>query len=435
MLSIVHACTEFHHYIFGKQVTVYNNHKPLEDIFKKSLLSTPMRIQRMRLRLQWYDLKTQYRRGKNMELPDTLSRAQLKCNTPELEGLECVSMLDHIAVSDEKYDELQTRTGEELQELQVRIRQGWSVHRRDVPGSIQPYWDSRSQLTVYDGVVYKGPRVVVPPSMRKYMLGLITSGTVKSKQRAREVLYWPGMSSEIEEMVRNCSKCVEFQNKLPRLPLSPTETPDLPFEQVGSDIFEFESKQYLVIVDYYSKLIEVDELKDPRSRTVIETLKAQFSRHGIPSILRTDNGSQYTAEQFKGFYESYGISHRTSSPHTPYSNGEAERAVQTVKRLWNKAPDKHLALLDYRTTPLESVSLSPEQLLMGRRPRNLLPTSKLLLVPKAHDPNQIKQRLDKSKAFQKFHYDKKRATSIPTHHFPLVPGDEVRMQPHPGSAR
>lgn len=76
-LSIVHACTKFHHYIFGKPVTVYNDHKPFEDIYRKSLLSTPIRIQRMRLHLQWYDLTVRYRKGKDMELPDTLSRAQL----------------------------------------------------------------------------------------------------------------------------------------------------------------------------------------------------------------------------------------------------------------------------------------------------------------------------------------------------------------------
>lgn len=88
---------KFHHYILGKQVTVYNDHKPLEDIFKKSLLLTPMRIQRMRL--QWYDINVKNRRGKDMELPDTLSRAQLSCNTPELDGLECVAMLSYVSVS------------------------------------------------------------------------------------------------------------------------------------------------------------------------------------------------------------------------------------------------------------------------------------------------------------------------------------------------
>lgn len=435
MLSIVHACTKFHHYIFGKSVTVYNDHKPLEDIFKKSLLSTPMRIQRMRLRIQWYDLSVRYRKGKDMELPDTLSRAQLSHNTPELEHLECVSMLNYVAVSEEKYAELQECTKKELSSLQHVIQQGWPEHRRDAPTTVQPYWESKSQLTICDGVVYKGLRIVIPPTMRQHMLKLIHQshlGIVKSKQRVREVLYWPGMSAEIEEVVKNCSKCAEFQNKLPRLPLKPTEAPGLPFELVASDIFEFDGKHFILLVDYFSKYIEVDELKDLRSRTAIEILKSQFSRHGIPSALRTDNGPQYASEEFRDFCESYGISHITSSPHTPHSNGEAERAVQTVKRLWNKAPDRHLALLDYRTTPLETVELSPAQLLMGRRPRNKLPTAQQLLIPKAYDSLKIRHLLNRSKDSQKYYYDKGRTMRTRPE---LVPGEEVRMQPYPGHVK
>ncbi|KAL0153751.1 hypothetical protein M9458_050972 [Cirrhinus mrigala] len=418
MLSIVHACAKFHNYILGTHVTVYNDHKPLEDIFKKSLLSTPMRIQRMRLRLQWYDLTVKYRRGKGME-----------------NGLECVSMLSFVSVSDQKYTELKERTREELNCLLQTIQSGWLDRRRDAPVPVQPYWDSRSQLASSDGLIYKGLCIVVPPTMREHMLKLIHQshlGMVKSKQRAREVLCWPGMSAEIEEVIRNCSKCADFQNKLPRHPLKPTETPELPFEEVASDLFEFNGKQYIVLVDYYSKFIEVDELKDIRSRTVIETLKAQFSRHGIPSLLRSDNGRQYSSEEFKNFCESYGITQKMSSPHTPHSNGEAERAVQTVKRLWSKAADKHLALMDYRTTPLESVGLSPAQLLMGRRLRNKLPAARALLIPAAYDHLKVKRLLDNTKCTQKFYYDSKRAGNPPV---ALKPGDEIRMQPYPGSSK
>ncbi len=219
-----------------------------------------------------------------------------------------------------------------------------------------------SQLAIADGIIYKGLRIVVPPSMHNDMLKLVHQshlGIVKSKQRACEVLYWPGMSAEIEEMIKNCSKCADFQNRLPRQPLKPTETPELPFEEVASDLFEFEGNHYVLLVDYYSKFIEVDKLKGLHCSAVVEALKAQFSRHGIPTTLRTDNGPQYSAEEFKDFCRSYGVAHKTLSPHTPHSNGEAERAVQTVKKLWCKATDKHLALLDYRTTPIESVGLSP----------------------------------------------------------------------------
>ncbi len=174
----------------------------------------------------------------------------------------------------------------------------------------------------------------------------------------------------------------------------------------------------------------MDELKDMRSHTTIETLKAQLSRHGIPATLRTDNGTQYSSEEFKDFCESYGISHKTSSPHTPHSNGEAKHAVKTVKRLWCKAPDKHLALMDYRTTPLEPVGLSPAQLFMGRRPHNKLPTARMLLVPTAYDPLKVKHLLDKTKDIQKFYHNCKRAGKPPV---ALQPGDEVRMQPYPGN--
>ncbi|KAK0156522.1 Apoptosis-stimulating of p53 protein 1 [Merluccius polli] len=375
-----------------------------------------------------------FRRGKDMELPDTLSRAQLSENTPEIDGLECISMLNFVSVSDQKYAELKERTKEELSCLQQVIQRGWPEHRREVPVQVQPYWDSRSQLTMSDDLLFKGLRIVVPPTMREHMLKLIHQshlGIVKSKQRAREALYWPGMSAQIEEVVRNCSLCADFQNKLPRQPLKPTETPEIPFEKVASDLFEFEGKQYILFVDYYSKFIEVNVLRDTRSCTVIETMKAQFGRHGIPATLRTDNGPhpQYSSEEFKHFCMSYSILHVTSSPHTPHSNGEAERAVQTVKRLWHKAPDKHLALLDYRTTPLESVGLSPVQLLMGRRPRNKLPTARELLAPTAYDPLKVKRLLDQTKENQKY-YDRKRAGKP---RVALKPGDEVRMQPHPGS--
>lgn len=90
----------------------------------------------------------------------------------------------------------------------------------------------------------------------------------------------------------------------------PTETAELLFKEVASDLFEFENKQYILLVDHYSKYIEADELKDQRSCTTSEALKAQFSGHGITATQRTDNGPQYSSEQFKEFCKSYGILHK-----------------------------------------------------------------------------------------------------------------------------
>ena len=111
----------------------------------------------------------------------------------------------------------------------------------------------------------------------------------------------------------------------------------------------------------------------------IKTLKSVFSRHGIPETLRSDNGPQFSSLEFSIFAEQYQFVHITSSPHYPTSNGQAERAVQTVKHLLENAMDPSLALLSYRATPLPWCGISPAELLMGRKIRSNLP----LTIPSA----------------------------------------------------
>ena len=186
-----------------------------------------------------------------------------------------------------------------------------------------------------------------------------------------------------------------------------------------------------MLVDYYSKFIEVDQLRDTTTTSVIHAIKAQFCRYGIPEKCRSDNGPQFQSQEFRQFCHDYGVQHTTSSPHYPQSNGEAERerAVQTVKRLWKKAKDRYKALLDYRSTPLEGVNLSPAQLLLGRRPRNMLPAARQLLASTTYCHDQVRQRFQAEKNRQKHYYDRLSVRPLP----PLVPGDPVRMSPLPGS--
>ncbi|GFR74871.1 retrovirus-related Pol polyprotein from transposon 17.6 [Elysia marginata] len=112
MAAIVHACKKFHCYIFGKEVTVSTNIKPLEQIFKKQLLSAPMRLQRMLLALQWYDLKVNYKKRKDMQLPDTLSRTYLEDLEQEID-LYQITVSEFFNISDEKYKLFQDGTAEE----------------------------------------------------------------------------------------------------------------------------------------------------------------------------------------------------------------------------------------------------------------------------------------------------------------------------------
>jgi len=91
-----------------------------------------------------------------------------------------------------------------------------------------------------------------------------------------------------------------------------------------------------------------------------------FVRHGIPDVIVSDNGPQYSSHEFGEIVKTLNVKHITSSPHHPQGNGEAERVVKTAKRLLNGNSDPNLALLAYRLTPLSWCQLSPAQLLMGR---------------------------------------------------------------------
>ena len=111
----------------------------------------------------------------------------------------------------------------------------------------------------------------------------------------------------------------------------PSPVSNLPRAMAASDIFDFEGHHYLVLVDYYSKYIEVTKLNDLTSQDTIEALKEHFSRHDIPEKLVTDYGVQYTSKEFETFARSYNFEHVLVSPKYPCANGEAEAAVKTVK--------------------------------------------------------------------------------------------------------
>ena len=132
MLSIVFSVKKFHCYVFGKETTVYNDHKPLEQILAKPLLSAPMRLQKMMMSLQWYDLKVKYRRGREMYLSDTLSRASFPTSEKDNDGFND-SSVHMISVSKEKYTEIQERTSTELSVLRTVILKGWPDNRSEAP--------------------------------------------------------------------------------------------------------------------------------------------------------------------------------------------------------------------------------------------------------------------------------------------------------------
>lgn len=252
----------------------------------------------------------------------------------------------------------------------------------------------------------KGERLVIPPHLRADVLQRLHEGhqgISKCRARAKESVWWPGISAQIAQMVESCELCQKhrLQNKEP---LVSTPVPDRPWQRVGMDLFEWSKKNYLLIIDYFSRYIEVAELKSTSAEVTIRAVKEVFARHGTAETVVSDNGPQFSSELFQQFAKEYKFTHSTSSPRYPQANGEAERAVRTVKNLWKRDNDYCRALLAYRATPLEH-GFSPAQLLMGRNLRTSLPQPTAKLEPKWPDLQAFRKRDEEGRCRQAANYN------------------------------
>ena len=145
-----------------------------------------------------------------------------------------------LSVSDERYEEFQkeTKIDPELQAGLVMVKNGWPDPKVQVPLEARPYWTFRDEVATADGLLFKGTRLIVPKSLRPEMLRQIHKshlGIVKCRQRPREVLFWPAMSVEIEQMVAYCSVCADYAKKQPSEPLKPSVPPSLPWKKIGTE--------------------------------------------------------------------------------------------------------------------------------------------------------------------------------------------------------
>ncbi|XP_040356411.1 uncharacterized protein K02A2.6-like [Ixodes scapularis] len=429
MLAIVFSLNKFHQYTFGRLTTVITDHKPLQAIMKKQLDQVPRRLQGMILQTQRYNIDLQYRPGKELLLADTMSRAFLPDDHCE-QQLEDINVVNHLPVRKDTAEKIRNATlrDETLQKLTAVILTGWPQERHNVAPEIRMYFPFRDELVVEDDIVYKGQRLVIPKALRgeiKEKLHSSHMGIESTLRRARDSIFWPSMNAEIKDHISACNVCQKHAPAQQRETLKPHPRPDFPWERVGCDILEHKNKHFLVTVDYYSNFWEVDQLNSLTSAHVIRRLKAHFARHGIPSVLITDNGSQFACEAFNKFSIDWNFEHVTSSPRYPRSNGMAESAVKTVKMLLKKADesngDPQMAFLDHRNTPLQHMHASPAQLLMGRRTRTCVPTTTKQLLPKTVS---ARNQLEQKKRRMVFYHDKQ-AKDL----HPLSMGQDVMVLP------
>ncbi|KAF2891005.1 hypothetical protein ILUMI_15168, partial [Ignelater luminosus] len=314
-------------FLIGRRIEVHTDHRPLETLFKRPLNKVPPRLQRMKLAVQGFDLHVVYKPEKELFIADALSRAfvdepvEKEFSTLNEEVIcQVNALIENLPIADRILDKIKNETCKdtELIELKKYITAGWPDNKNKLNQIINPYWTYK-KLHIIDEIVFKNTSVVVPKLLRKSLINILHEGHVglhTAKLRARNKIFWPDIVSDIENVTSNCSACLFYQPSNCKEPLKWHEIPKL-----------------------YLNGIKINF----ESQTSINACKSIFARHGIPVVVVTDAGTQFSSEKFKDFASNYGFTHITASAKWSQCNGQSESAVKifvrhqdTVKKYYDK---------------------------------------------------------------------------------------------------
>ncbi|XP_046383599.1 uncharacterized protein K02A2.6-like [Ischnura elegans] len=389
-LALIFAVKRFHKYLYGQHFTLVSDHQPLRHIFapdKGVPTVAAARLQRWSIVLSAYMYKIEYRKSTLLCPADALSRLPV----PEENVVENVfSVLSVLpAKFPLTYVEVAKETEKDvvLSKVMDYTKHGWPNFVREP--AIVPFFRQRYGISLENGCLLMGSKVIIPLKLQNDMLNLLHGshpGIVRMKSLARSLCWWPNVNRDIEEKVKNCEACqiVNFQPDCSQKASWPRVDN---WGRLHVDFFVMQKKYFLVIVDSESKWIEVYPMANGTdARKVCENLSTLFSTFGYPSQIVSDNGPPFNSKLFVDFCSHRGIEVLKSPAYHPQSNGIAERAVQTIKRLLakelNTTPgalsDKNIhsvlgkILLAYRTTPLATGEISPSEKMFKYKPRTLL---------------------------------------------------------------
>ena len=352
-LAIVFGVTKFHAYLYGRPFTIYSDHKPLMYLFgehKGIPTMASARVLRWAVTLSAYQYSIRYRPGSEVCHADALSRLPIpSSNTDSIPG-SIIGLIDFMSSTPLSSERVKKHTQRDtvLSQVCQFVLKGWT--EKKLGEAFFPY------------------------ESRKYELHETHQGIVKMKGLARGYVWWPGMDSDIEKLVKSCNTCQVIRHFPPTAPLHRWEWPKQPWSRLHADFAgPFQGHMFLLVVGACSKWLDVHVMKSISSSATIEKLRSIFAIHGLPHKLVTDNEPAFISSEFKTFMDINGIVHIRSAPYHPSTNKLAERAVQTLKDglrcIKDGTIETRLArFLKYRLTPHSTTGLSPSEMLLGRRP-------------------------------------------------------------------
>ena len=386
-LGTIWGMEKFHYFLYGKEFTLETDQKPLVSIYKKHMVDISPRVQRLIVRsFPYQPFTVVYKKGRDIPVADALSRVTPMDPEDNIKlPIIAVNMITKLVLMStfaqdnfsRKLDRIRKSTSQDdqLTRLSRYINTGFPCEKKNLPRDLQDYWNYRDTLSIENGLITCGSRIIVPHEMRAEMMQYIHEGHQGKERcllRARNTVFWPRISHDIQVLIERCIICQEHGKSQPIVGIT-QELPPFPWHTLATDIFYWKRMDFLIVPDVFSKYFLIRKLINSTSTAVCAEIATIVTELGLPHVIRSDNGPCYSSKEFQQMLQRYNITHHTSSPHHPRSNGFVERMVGVAKKLMDKAGSEGKpwisGLYEYRVTPQSGSIASPLQLLTQCIPR------------------------------------------------------------------
>ena len=328
-LGIIFAVRRFHQYLYGRSFTLVTDHRPLCRIFGSKEAIPPLaaaKMQRWALILSANQYNIECVSGKLNQCADCMSRLPSESQRDSAEKIHSVMEISNLPITASQIAKASAKD-RTLAMVITAVQHGHWLSAPTV--DILPYYRRQNELTVMDGCLLWGRRVIVPQKLQELLLANHI-GMSRMKALARSYVWWPQLNSDIEETCRKCNKCLLSSDNPSAAPLHPWFIPKQPWERVHIDHATWGKHLLLVATDVFSKWPEVHLVSSTSAQQTIEKLRVMFATHGIPITIVSDNGPPFASVEFKQFMDVNGVNHRRVPPYHPSSNGAAENLVKDI---------------------------------------------------------------------------------------------------------